>query len=46
MEVGPHVATMYAEILTNEVRNARIADVVAQWEKRNGTGRRLAEDHL
>ena len=36
METGPHVATMYADLLTNELRNARIADIVAQWEARFG----------
>ena len=36
METGPHVATMYADLLTNELRDARIADVVTQWEERLG----------
>ncbi len=36
LESGPHVATMYADLLTNEQRTARINDVIEIWEKELG----------
>ena len=31
MEFGPHVATLYADLLSNEVRDARIDDIIESW---------------
>ena len=30
-EFGPHVATLYADLLNNETRNARIDDIIEVW---------------
>ncbi len=30
-ETGPHVATIFADLLTAEVRNARVDDILEQW---------------
>ncbi len=37
LESGPHVATLYADLLTNEQRNARINDVIAIWQQELGS---------
>jgi multidrug efflux pump subunit AcrB len=37
METGPHVATLYVDLLTNELRTTRIADVLQTWRDEVGT---------
>lgn len=37
MEAGPHVATLYADLLGTEMRNARITDVLGVWKHETGT---------
>lgn len=36
MEKGTHVATLYADLLSNEVRDARIAEVIQSWKSKVG----------
>lgn len=35
LESGPHVATLQADLISNEVRVGRIAEIVQQWKKLN-----------
>ncbi len=37
METGTHVATLYADLLSNEIRDARITDVIRAWKTEVGT---------
>ncbi len=36
METGPHVATLQADLLANEYRDGRIAEIVQTWRRENG----------
>ena len=36
METGTHVATIYADLLSNEIRNAPITDVLRTWKEEVG----------
>lgn len=36
LESGPHVATIQADLISNEVRVGRIAEIVQRWDKLNG----------
>ncbi len=37
MESGPHAATVYADLLSNEVRDARVTEIVQVWQEQMGT---------